>query len=435
MGVFLNRIKILRKFDWIIFIDVMILSFLGLLFIYSAQIRTGNPGFYVAKQSTAFGLGIAAMLIIINIRYEIYAVYTKYIYLFALFLLIAVLFIGSNIRGSRSWFDFGKFAFQPSEIAKIAIILYLADYISKNFYVMKKISKLFPPFLLTVLYIGLILVEPDFSSASVFIPIFLGMVYIGGVSRQLVLLSVMYAAIALGLPLMSVYFDVIYPGTFFVKNLKIIYLFTVLGIITVIWMFFRFLRFHIEVKEYKKAFLIILLALLTGFIISGSLKSYQKRRILSVMAPSFDPLGAGYNVLQSKIAIGSGRLTGRGLFHGTQSQLGFIPDQHTDFIFAVLSEESGAVASIGVLLLYVILIARGLSIAKNAADRFGSMIATGIVIMFSYYIILNLGMLTGVMPVAGVPLPFLSYGGSSLVINMIAVGILINIHIRRYAYT
>ena len=425
--------EIFRKFDWIIFIDVIILSLLGLLFIYSAQMRTGNPDLYVAKQSTAFVIGIAALLVIINIRYELYAEYTKYIYLFALFLLIAVLFVGSNIRGSKSWFDFGKFAFQPSEIAKIAIILYLAGYINKNFYVMKKISRLFIPFIFTAIYIGLILMEPDFSSALVFIPIFLGMIYVGGVSRQIVILTAMYAIVALGLPLLSVYFNVIYPGTFFVKNLNIFYLVTVLLIIAFMWMFFRFLRVRIDAKEYKKTFLIILLALITGFIISGTLKNYQRRRILSVMAPSFDPLGAGYNVLQSKIAIGSGRLTGRGLFHGTQSQLGFIPDQHTDFIFAVLSEEGGAAMSIGILLLYIVLIARGLSIAKNAADRFGSMIATGIVIMFSFYIILNLGMLTGVMPVAGVPLPFLSYGGSSLVINLIAVGILINIHIRRYA--
>jgi rod shape determining protein RodA len=261
------------------------------------------------------------------------------------------------------------------------------------------------------------------------------MIIIGGASQQLVLLSFTFAVIALGLPLSGVYLDVIYPGTFVARNLKIIYIVSVFAFIAAVVMFFRFLRIKITPKSYKQVLLIVLLAVISGLVISGTLKNYQKRRILAVMAPSFDPLGGGYNVLQSKIAIGSGQITGRGLFHGTQSQLGFIPDQHTDFIFAVLSEEGGAVVSMGILLLYVILIARGLSIAKNAADKFGSLIAVGIVIMFSFYIILNLGMLTGIMPVAGVPLPFLSYGGSSLIINMSAIGILINIHIRRYAYT
>ena len=429
------RSGLFRRFDWVLFIDVVLLSLVGLVMVYSAQMRTDNPGVFVAKQSTAFTIGLAAMLVIINIRYEVYAAYTKYIYIFALILLVAVLFLGSTIRGSRSWFDFGKFAFQPSEIAKIALILHLAGYINKNFYVMKRFTKLLPPLFLTLAYVGLILLEPDFSSAAVFIPIFIGMVFIGGVSRQLVVLTAVFAAVSVGLPLLSVYMDVIYPETFLAENLKIIYFLAVAAGIGGVWMFCRSLRIRVDIKEYKKIILIALLALITGFIITGTLKNYQKRRILAVMAPSYDPLGAGYNVLQSKIAIGSGQITGRGLFHGTQSQLGFIPDQHTDFIFAVLSEEGGALASMGVLILYVILILRGLSIARNAADRFGSIIAAGIVIMFSFYIVLNLGMLTGVMPVAGVPLPFLSYGGSSLIINMIAAGILINIHMRRYAYT
>ncbi len=425
--------QIYKKFDWILFIDAIILSLVGILFVYSAQLRSGNAGIFVAKQSTAFAIGIAAMLLIINVRYEIYAAYTKYVYLFALFLLFAVLLVGTNVRGSKSWFDFGKFAFQPSEVAKIALILHLAGYINKNFYAMKKISRLLMPLLFTAAYLGLIMLEPDFSSGAVFIPIFLGMVIVGGASKQLVIFSFVFAVVAAGLPLASVYSDVICPGGFFARNLRIIYVAAVAASAVCAWQFFKFLRLKIDAATYKKVFLIVLAAVAAGLIATSTLKNYQKRRILAVMAPSFDPLGGGYNVLQSKIAIGSGMIKGRGLFHGTQSQLGFIPDQHTDFIFAVISEEGGAVVSFGVLLLYLILIARGISIAKNAADRFGSMIAVGIVIMFSFYIILNLGMLTGIMPVAGVPLPFLSYGGSSLVINMIAVGLLINVHIRRYA--
>jgi rod shape determining protein RodA len=201
-----------------------------------------------------------------------------------------------------------------------------------------------------------------------------------------------------------------------------------------VWFFVKFLRFKIAFKEYKTVILIVILGLITSISISGYLKDYQRKRMIVFLDPSLDPLGSGYNILQSRIAIGSGQLLGRGIFQGTQTQLGFIPDQHTDYIFAVISEEGGLIFSLSVILLYAVLIVRGIIIARNAADRFGSLTAVGIVIMFSYYIILNLGMLTGIMPVAGVPLPFLSYGGSSLIANMLAVGLLMNIHIRRYAY-
>lgn len=428
------KTTLLRRFDWILFIDIILIALTGLLFIFSAQMRTGRPMFYVIKQSTALGVGIAAMLLIISVRYEIFSGYAKYFYILGIILLILVLFFGIKARGSKSWFDFGKFAFQPSEIAKIAFILYLAGFVEKNHHNIKKITKLLIPFFALIVYIGLILMQPDFSSASVFVPIFLGMMYVGGISKKTIYLASIFFLITVGLPLLETYLTINFPGDFLTSNIKLFYISLIFLLTIGIWVFTKFWRFGITSDKYKTIFLIILLGLISAMTISNYLKDYQRKRMIVFLDPSLDPLGSGYNILQSRIAIGSGKLTGRGIFQGTQSQLGFIPDQHTDFIFAVLSEEGGFVFSAAIILLYIILILRGISIAKNAADRFGSLTAIGIVIMFSYYIILNLGMLVGIMPVAGVPLPFLSYGGSSLIVNMIAVGILLNIHIRRYAY-
>lgn len=161
------------------------------------------------------------------------------------------------------------------------------------------------------------------------------------------------------------------------------------------------------------------------------LHDYQRMRLKVFLDPGLEPQGAGYHVIQSMIAIGSGELTGKGLFAGTQSQLNFLPENHTDFIFAVAGEEFGFVGTVVILLLYLLIIYRGLNIAMNATDDFGTLLASGIVAMFMFHVLVNVGMTAGIMPVTGVPLPFLSYGVSSLTTNMILVGILLNINARQ----
>ncbi|MBQ9257423.1 MAG: rod shape-determining protein RodA, partial [Acidaminococcaceae bacterium] len=160
------------------------------------------------------------------------------------------------------------------------------------------------------------------------------------------------------------------------------------------------------------------------------LHEYQRNRIRVFLDPELDPFGAGYHVIQSKIAIGSGMLWGKGFMQGTQSQLNFLPENHTDFIFAVAGEEFGFIGSIVILLLYMLLIWRGLTIALNAEDRFGALLASGITGMYLFHVFVNVGMTIGIMPVTGVPLPFLSYGVSSLTTNMLLAGILLNINLR-----
>ncbi|SHI43397.1 rod shape-determining protein RodA [Propionispora hippei] len=161
------------------------------------------------------------------------------------------------------------------------------------------------------------------------------------------------------------------------------------------------------------------------------LKDYQKMRLTVFIDPNVDPLGSGYHIIQSKIAIGSGMLFGKGLFAGTQSQLNFLPENHTDFIFAVIGEELGFVGAVIILLLYFFLLYRGIKIAGLAKDNFGTLLATGITSMLTFHVLVNVGMTAGIMPVTGIPLPLMSYGVSSLTTNMISIGILLNIYMRR----
>jgi rod shape determining protein RodA len=165
------------------------------------------------------------------------------------------------------------------------------------------------------------------------------------------------------------------------------------------------------------------------------LKDYQKVRVITLLNPDFDPLGAGYHSWQSKIAIGSGGFWGKGLLAGTQSGLNFLPEKHTDFIFAVFAEEWGFVGTAALIVLYLILVLRGISIAYTSKDRLGSLIATGLVAMLSVYILFNVGMTVGLTPVVGLPLPLFSYGGSSMLATMVAVGLLLNIRMRRFLYS
>src|SRR6266403_632221 len=166
----------------------------------------------------------------------------------------------------------------------------------------------------------------------------------------------------------------------------------------------------------------------------GHLKPYQQQRVMTFLSPEMDPLGAGYHVIQSKIAIGSGMFWGKGYLHGTQNKLNFLPEQHTDFIFSVFSEEWGYVGALVLLALYAALVLRGLQIAYRAKDRFGSLLAFGIVAIVFWQVVINVGMTSGILPVVGIPLPFVSYGGSSLTSMMIALGLVINVNMRRFSY-
>ena len=185
----------------------------------------------------------------------------------------------------------------------------------------------------------------------------------------------------------------------------------------------------LEMKLVKRALLGLMLVM--PFIWFFVLHSYQKMRIMVLFNPNVDPFGSGYHVIQSKISIGSGGFIGQGLFAGTQSQLNFLPENHTDFIFSVIGEELGFIGAILILFLYFVLLYRAISISKASGDSFGSLIACGIFSMWLFQVFINVGMTLGIMPVTGIPLPFMSYGGSALVMNLLCVGLLMNIYLRR----
>jgi rod shape determining protein RodA len=270
------------------------------------------------------------------------------------------------------------------------------------------------------------------------------LLFIAGVEPLYLFGIVLFGMLATGIPLMATFFrlqpellathKILY---YFVLATKgglpaIMTLTSIVAGIFVLWWLFSNLRARIPLIYPVALSLIIVFGSLSSVVVQKSMKEYQRKRLIVFLNPEIDPLGSGYNIIQSKIAIGSGRLLGKGLFSGTQSQLGFLPEQHTDFIFSVVGEEMGFVVSELTLIFYFLLVWRSLIVAREARDRFGSLVATGIGTMFAFYGIINIGMVMGFMPAAGLPLPLLSYGGSSMVSSLWAIGILLSINIRRF---
>ena len=282
-----------------------------------------------------------------------------------LVLLVIVKFAGTSALGAQRWIQIGPFTLQPSEFAKLFMIICLARLLSQHpegFHTWKSllpvIALMGPPFVL-------VLIQPDLGTSLVFAAITFGMLYVSGFSMKIV--KQIMAVFVVSLP--------------------------------AIWFFL--------------------------------LHDYQKMRIRVLFDPNVDPYGSGYHVIQSKIAIGSGGFFGKGLFAGTQSQLNFLPENHTDFIFSVVGEELGFVGAMFLLFLFFIVLYRTLLIARNTTDRFGSLMAVGIMSMWLFQVLINAGMTLGIMPVTGIPFPFMSYGGSALVMNFMCVGLLMNIFMRR----
>ena len=350
--------KYLKNLDFTLLITVMAITAFGLVMIYSASYRGEGIPSEVRRQVMFFFMGIILMFVMSTIDYEIWGKFRAYLYIFTLGLLIFVLHKGEVIRGVQSWISLGPLGrFQPSELAKLALILTLSFTIFQNKREINKITTL----LKIALHIGvpmlLILIQPDLGTSLVLIAITFTMLFWIGVN-PLYLIGV-----------------------------------TASGLI------------------------------ITPFI----LKDYQLRRLTIFINPENDPIGDGWNIIQSKIAIGSGKILGKGLLCGTQSQLQFIPEHSTDFIFSVIGEELGLLGCTLLIIAFFIVIWRGLSIAANAKDEFGTMIALGIVAMFTFHLLVNMGMTIGIMPITGIPLPFVSVGGSSLTTNLMAIGLLLSI--------
>ncbi|MCX5911666.1 MAG: rod shape-determining protein RodA [Deltaproteobacteria bacterium] len=359
--------RLIMNFDWPTLVTAGLISALGVLNIYSSTYPhpEGVTPLYL-KQVYWLVLGFGVLFLILALDYRTLIRYGYPFYIFCLCLLVLVMVIGRTTSGSQRWLPLGFISFQPSELAKIGLILVMA-----RFFTEKELAQgyglrdLAIPFLLLALPALLVFKQPDLGTVVLLGFIFLSiLIFMGVRSRAWLTLG---AACAIAAP--------------------------------IFWFF---------------------------------LKDYQKTRLRVFLDPELDPLKTGYHITQSKIAVGSGGFWGKGFLKGTQSQLHFLPEQHTDFVFSVWAEEWGFVGSFVLLFLLLFLVSRGLKIASNSKDRGGSVLAIGVSAMIFWQAFINIGMVVGIVPVVGVPLPLFSYGGTSLVTTLIGIGILMNVSMRRF---
>ena len=329
--------------------------------------------------------------------------YSFTFYFFSLISLLLIYFFGISVSGAQRWLSFGIFSFQPSEVAKLSTIVALAFVLDRK--IILKVKDLFLPCLIVIIPWLLIFFQPDLGTSLVLIVLTFVMLYWSQMPIEWILITVLCSATAI----------------FYVVESNIL----------IIWIpFIGYLAYRSSQKFIFPIFAIslhLLVAKLTPILWEYGLKEYQKDRLILFLDPNRDPLGGGYHLLQSKIAIGSGGLFGTGLLRGKLTYLQFIPEQHTDFIFSALGEELGLLGCLVILFLFFILIKELIKIAKNARTDFESLIVIGIASTFFFQIIINLFMTIGLGPVTGIPLPFMSYGRTSLLINFISIGFVLSI--------
>ncbi len=358
-----------RHVDLALLASVVAIAALGVLMVYSATRNLGaDEAFYLRRQGIFTLIGLGVMALVATVDYRVFRDFAPVMYVASVAALLLVLSpLGSSRRGAQAWFQLGGFQLQPSELAKVVLIVCLAAYGAVHR------RDLDGRRLLTVLAMAavpmvLINAQPDLGTVLVFAAILVGMLLVAGARPRHMALLTLAGVVAVALVLQV-----------------------------------------------------------------GLLKEYQKDRLGAFLKPEERSLEASYNLNQSKIAIANGGLTGKGLFQGTQTKLAYVPEQHTDFIFTVVGEELGLVGSGGVLLLFAVLVWRTWRAAALAKDLCGTLICVGVLAMLVFQIFENVGMTMGIMPITGIPLPFLSYGGSATVASFAAVGLVLNVHMRRFS--
>ena len=422
------------------------LIILGLIAVFSAVNPSGASARYMFKQLMAIGLGVTAIFVLSSLNYQIFRAYPMVIYVLTLIVLIGVLVVGKRIHGAKSWIILGPLSMEPVEFARIGFIMVVAAILDHPEKEMRPIHWMATVFGLGAIHMVLILREPYLGGTLVYVPIMLSMLFFAGVPPIYLLAIIFYGGVAVGVPMISTYFAMqpqllnLHPMAHFLisstagTRSAIELLFLTTSLIFGLWWFLKKLQIRLPWQYPGFLSLIVAMGVYTAHLILHLIKDYQRKRLVVFLSPGFDPLGAGYHILQSQIAIGSGRLFGKGLFSGSQTQLGFLPEKHTDFIFSVIGEELGFVWASIVILSFAVLVWRAFVIATESQDRFGSLIATGIGCLFGFQCVMNIGMTLGLLPVTGVALPFVSYGGSHMASAMMAIGLLQSVNFRRYIY-
>lgn len=396
------------KIDFKILLPLLILLLVSVLSIYSATKLPGQYSIFLKHVLWIIsGIFIAVFFYFFPVQRLLSL--SVLLYIISLAFLVIVIFIGKKVSGSASWIQIGKFQFQPSEFAKFTTILILAYFLSKRNVRADNPVTLIVAGILTFIPFFLTILQPDFGTAIVFGAIFLGIMFWAEVPVFWLLLLLAPVVLII--------------ASFF--SIKVFIAASIL--ITILFLLMR--------KPLVLTFMIVAMNLMIGLtsehIYHKVLKPHQQKRISTFLNPAKDPLGAGYNVIQSKIAIGSGGLIGKGFMKGTQTQLRFVPAQWTDFIFCVPAEEFGFVGSVTILLLYLILLWRVINLATLIKQKFASLVAIGIFSTWFFHIMVNIGMTLGLSPVIGIWLPFLSYGGSAMWVNMAMAGLLMNFYANR----
>lgn len=431
-----------RKVDMWLILAVTILVSIGTVSIFSSIMMLDFKERIIRTHILAVAIGVAAMIFMWILDYQVLEEYSEKIYIFSLFLLLLVLFIGVVDKGSRSWFRLPFFSVQPSEIARISLIIFLASYFSKNKNVLKDFYGIIKVFLMILPFFILMMKQPDFSGILItFFPLAV-MFIVAGVNMSYLYMFLFYIFVVLIIPMVGVVVN-LYPS--YLNNPVIEFLYEIsyfninmllfglgLGVfLFLLWKIIHKLNPVVEYSYFILIYAIIVSGYFSGVFVKNQIKDYQYKRIESFINPGSDPKGAGYNIIQARVALGSGGVKGKGLFSGTQSRLGFVPERHTDFIFSVVGEEMGI---FGVFLLfwaYAVIINRIKKIAILSRTSFGYFLSAGFAGLFMGYFFVNIGMILGFFPVAGVPLAFVSYGGTNMVASFIIIGILQSIYTRR----
>ena len=431
--------KTFAGMDFLILAVTLALTIIGILSIYSSGLSA--EGVHVSneylKQIVWAVSGIILMAIVSLVDYKRLKDYSLFIYVFFLLVILYVRFFGHEVNGAKSWIGlFGEFGIQPSEFMKVATILFLAQYLSESEH-QSSFRRLLYSFGIILLPVFIIIMQSDMGTALVFFPIFIFMAFIAGLDRRYIvfILAVIFATSGLTiLPLWEKYILKTPTNFLFVlyRAPFVFYLIAAAALILLLsawgWLSFK--------KKYY--FWIAYIALLVAGSLTAStfahkaLKEYQLMRLIVFLDPSIDPRGSGWNILQSITAIGSGGFFGRGFLQGTQSHYRYLPQQSTDFIFSIIAEEWGFMGGVTIFGLYFILFRRCSTLLKTARDSYAIYIVAGIMGMIFFHFMINAGMAMGIMPVTGIPLFFLSYGGASLWAIMIAVGLLLGISARRF---
>ncbi len=398
--------------DWKLIGAALALSLIGILLIMSAQHYAGSvyQQHYYLRQLLWLGIALAVFAVVMHLPLRIFDFTAPLLYGVSLVLLVLVLLVGTAKMGALRWFSFGPVNFAPSDFAKVALIFMLARFFAYTKLSVISKRRLALSALATLVPVALILKQPDLGTSLVFFVILFALWFWSGLSPayMILILSPLVSLVAASHWLTwSIYIAVLVifllafrPG--FVFGVGIVIANLAFGAVTpFIW---------------------------------DRLADYQKLRIMTFLDPGLDPRGAGYQIIQSKIAIGSGGILGKGFLSGSQTRLDFVPEPHTDFIFSVLGEEFGLWGSLLVLLLFGFIFYRAIRIATRCRSKFSSLLVMGAASIFLFQFFVNIGMTLGFMPVTGLPLPFVSYGGTSLVLSWTLIGLIVSADYRWQEY-